>query len=513
MSTLLQIERISKAFPGVRALTEVSFSVGAGEVVALVGQNGSGKSTLVKVLAGYHDPDDGLIKVRAPDGQLVDRADHPETLHCIHQDLGLVAQQSTVENLDISRPLGRRAFTPLRGQQEARRAREIVNQFGLQFDVNCPVGELAAAERTIVAMARALDRWTSPENVLVVDEATATLHEQEVRHIFEAVRAVARQGAGVIYISHRLEEIFELCSRVVVLRDGRVIADVPTGELDQDKLIELMSGRRLAASARHTATKAAHRPVLSVRLLRGLRVQDVSFEVDEGEVLGVAGLLGSGREEIGGLLFGAAPRDGGSLMTPSGEVEALSPRSSIARGIGYVPADRAARGAVMTMSVRENLTLPRLGPVTSGGYRLSKARERTEARHWIGRLDVRPDDPERAIKTLSGGNQQKVVLAKWLRNGPSVLILDEPTQGVDVAAKAAIYDLIDEIAAQGTGVLVASSETKELQQLCDRVLVLRDGRVVAELHGDEVTQHRLEQEVLGAGASPDLPSERRTSNV
>jgi ribose transport system ATP-binding protein len=502
MSTLLSIEHVSRTFPGVRALDDVSFTVGRGEIVALVGQNGSGKSTLAKILAGFHDPDPGgRIRVSNGEMELVDRAEHPETLHFIHQDLGLIGLLDTVENIDIGRPLGRRALRRASREGERGRARELTAPFGAEFDVELPVSQLTAAERTIVAMARALDRWSSPDNVLVVDEATAALHDQEVEQIFLAVREVARRGAGVIYVSHRLDEIFELCDRVVVLRDGRLVADRATAGLDHEELVALMAGRHVGAfAAQHDdAADGAADPVLAIRDLRGPRLEGVDIDVAPGEIVGVAGLLGSGREQLCGLIFGAIAREGGTVAVKAADVPSGSPRHSIRSGMAYVPADRSAEGAIMPMSVRENLTLARLGPVTAGGYRLSRAREAGETRQWIERLDVRPADPERRLASLSGGNQQKVVLAKWLRNDPCVLVLDEPTQGVDVAAKAAIYDVIAQVAASGTGVLVASSETKELTQLCDRVVVLRDGRVVAEVRHGELTEHRLDREAHGAG--------------
>jgi ribose transport system ATP-binding protein len=484
-------------FPGLKALDDVSLELGSGEIVALVGQNGSGKSTLVKVLAGVHQPDPGAEIVLGGSGDGEGQAG----LHFIHQDLGLVGTLSTIENFDLGRSLGRRALLPAPARAEGRRAEELIGDFGVEVDVRAPVEKLSAAERTIVAIARALDGWEHPRNVLVLDEPTASLHGDEVDKLFVAVRRVAERGAGVIFISHRLDEVIELADRVVCLRDGKLIADVPRGGFDHDDLVELIAGEALTAAEEVATPRAQGEPVLRARGIHAPTIAELDLELHKGEILGVSGVLGSGREEVAATLFGAGLGTAEQLEVDGAEVGGLDPRKAIAAGVAYVPGDRHREGAVMKMTVRENMTLPRLRPLRRFGGRLDQRAEREEVGRWVDRVAVRPADPERALDQFSGGNQQKVVLAKWLRNEPKALLLDEPTQGVDVGAKAGIYELIAHAAAAGAGVLVCSSDAKELAQICDRVLVMRDGRVVAEMAKSNLNEAGLVRAGLGGNGT------------
>jgi len=494
---LLEVRRLSKTFPGLRALDDVSLTVGAHEVVALVGHNGSGKSTLVKILAGVHAPDPGSeVIVHDAGGTAAGEHAQRERLHFIHQDLGLIPRLSTIENLDLNRSLGRSALAPVRGRREARHAERLLERFGARFDVHAPIARLTAAERTLVAIARALDGWSGPRNVLILDEPTAALHGDEAGRLFDAVRRLAADGAGIVFVSHRLDEVVELADRAVVLRDGRVAADVARGAFDHDALVRLIAGRELEP-ADVPASRRAGEPILSARGLAGPTLAGVDLDLHAGEVVGVTGIVGSGREQVSGMLFGALPRTAGEVHVAARPLTAAAPRAAIARGVAYVPADRRREGAVMRMSARENLTLPRLAPLRRRLGRLDGRAERAEARRWTEEVGVRPAEPERKLELFSGGNQQKVVLAKWLRIRPRVLLLDEPTQGVDVGAKDGIYRLIRGAAADGAAVLVSSSETKELASLCDRVLVLRDGRVVAEVAREQLSEARLVRETLG----------------
>jgi ribose transport system ATP-binding protein len=490
--SLLQVRGLSKSFPGLKALDDISLGLGSGEIVALVGQNGSGKSTLVKVLAGVHQPDPGAEIELGEEGRA--------GLHFIHQDLGLVGRLSTIENLSLGRGLGRSALLPAPLRAEARHAEGLIADFGVEVDVHIPVDRLSAAERTIVAIARALDGWEQPKNVLVLDEPTASLHGEEVDKLFVAVRRVAERGAGVIFISHRLDEVIELADRVVCLRDGRLIADVPRGGYDHDDLVELIAGEALVA-AEDLAPRPRGEPVLHARGIRAPTIAAMDLELHAGEILGVSGVLGSGREEVAATIFGAGQGTLEGLEVAGTEVGALDPRRAIAAGVAYVPGDRHREGAVMKMTVRENMTLPRLRPLQRMMGRLDQREERREVDRWIERVAVRPAEPERALELFSGGNQQKVVLAKWLRNEPKALLMDEPTQGVDVGAKAGIFELIAHAAAAGAGVLVCSSDAKELALICDRVLVMRDGEVVAEMTKSKLSEAGLVRAGLGGGTS------------
>jgi len=499
---LLRVEGMSKTFPGLKALDDVSLEVHPGEVVAVLGHNGSGKSTLVKILAGVYQADpNSVVEVRNAEGQLVSSPSAREELHFIHQDLGLADILSTVENLGLGRTLRGWGLAPVRGAAERRHAKELISRFGASFDVTVPVGRLSPAQRAIVAIARALDGWSRPDNVLVLDEPTTALHGDEVEMLFQAVRRVAASGAGVVFISHRLDEVLELADRVVVLRDGRVVAEEPTTRLDHEAIVTLIAGREVAG-VNAADDSGPGEPVLSVAGLSGEEVADFSLTLCAGEIVGVGGILGSGREQLGPMLFGSSHRSGGRVEVGGEELVSGDTAAAIEAGMGYVPADRRRAGAVMEMSVRENLTLPAMSSFRRKFGRLDRPAERAETRTWMHTVGLRPPSPEQALKLFSGGNQQKIVLAKWLRVQPQVLLLDDPTQGVDVGAKAAIYELILTAKRQGTGVLLCSSDTKELVALCDRVLVLKEGRVVSEVPRDELSEARLVRDELNLQAAP-----------
>jgi ribose transport system ATP-binding protein len=507
---LLRVSHLSKTFVGTKALDDVSLEVAAGEVVAIVGQNGSGKSTLVKLLAGLHQPDPGgTIEVSDGSGQLVPLGRNGSGLHFIHQDLGLLPMLTTTENLDLARPLGRRWITPLHRNAEHARAAELTRRFGAEIDVRAQVAQLSPAERAIVAIARALDGWQHPDNVLVLDEPTTAFHRDEVSRLFDAVRRVAAEGAGVIFISHRLDEVRALADRVLILRDGRQVAQSAGGELDDASLVTAIVGTAVAEGPR---TPDATGPVvLSVDGLRGRHVHGLTLSVRAGEVVGLSGVLGSGREDLNALIFGAQRPASGEITVAGNRLPPGDMVTAIEQGAAYVPADRHRHGAVMTMSMRENLTLPALRslPRRFGAIRLSA--ESAEARRWARQVDLRPPAPDRPLSTFSGGNQQKVVLAKWLRTNPRLLLLDEPTQGVDVGAKAAIYRLVQQAAAQGSAVLVASSDAKELAALCGRVLLVDQGQVRGELSGAALTETALAHAALTAAPLGRAPREEPAS--
>ena len=495
---LLDVRGVTKDFPGQRALDGVDLRVHPGEIVALAGANGSGKSTLIKVLAGYHTPDAGEIDAF---GQRAWPESHQHAwrhrCHFIHQDLGLIPTLSAAENLALGSGYRRDRVGRIRWRAQRRHAREATARFGAHFDVSRPVMELSPAERTMVAIARALDGWDDAEALLVLDEPTASLQDEEVHKLFEATRRVAARGAGVIFVSHRIDEMLSLAHRVVVLRDGRVAGDRPVAGLKADELVELIAGRRVEELYTEPPPPRDD-VVLSVRGLTGERVDDVSFDLHRGEVLGVTGVTGSGREELPGLLFGAVRRLGGSVKVGDEELPAGSTRGAIDRRLVLVPSDRARLAAVMTQTVRENVLLSNLRTAWRR-WRLERRLERREVATWMDRLDVRPRDQDLPLVQLSGGNQQKVVLAKWLRTQPRIIVLDEPTQGVDVGAKAAIYRHLAHAAQDGAALVVCSAEAKDLAAICDRVLVLREGAVAAELRDQSLTEQRIISESVAAG--------------
>ena len=498
---VLDIVSLSKTFPGQVALSEAAMTVLPGQVHALVGQNGSGKSTLIKILAGYHRPDPGSdvrLLGHPVDIAALSDADRAR-IHVMHQDLGLVDSLNSVENLALGRGFKTTRMGRIRWRAETERASALLERFDATFDPRVPTASLTPSERAILALARALQEWDDSGGVLVLDEPTASLPRPEVDRLFAAVRRVAERGAGVVFVSHRLDEVFEIADHVTILRDGRVTASMPTSQLDHQRLITLIVGRELEERA-SVATGSESASVLDICGLWGDVVEGFDLSVRAGEVVGVAGLVGSGRDELPGLVFGASHRTAGTVSVSGRDVPA-DPHRAVEAGMAFVPADRKRHGVIASQSLRHNITLPRLGTLTTRG-RLSRRAESAEARRWVDRVDLRPPDPDRRVATLSGGNQQKAVLARWLRTEPRVLILDEPTQGVDVGAKASIYALLGEAAATGMAMLLCSSETEELVLLCDRVVVLREGRIAAELTGDTLNQenivnHMLAQEVLG----------------
>jgi ABC-type sugar transport system ATPase subunit len=495
-SPLLRAVGLTKSFAGTRALDAVSLAVHSGEVLAVVGQNGSGKSTLVKVLAGIHEPDSGgIIEVRDASGQLLSsQGAHHRSLHFIHQDLGLVPLLSTTENLDLARSLGRRTYLPVRARREHERAAALVGRFGAHFDVRLPVAELSPAERAIVAIARALDGWERPDNILVLDEPTAAFHRDEAQRLFQAVRRVAALGAGVIFISHRLDEVRAIADRVVALRDGQVVAEHDIADLDEAALVRAIVGTNVAQVTRSPGDQVK-KTVLRVRGLAGRQLESLDLTAMAGEVLGVTGVLGSGREELAPLIFGAQRRRRGTVSINDHELKSGDITDAIDQGVGYVPADRHRHGAILLMNARENLTLPAIA--NRRRWRgIDRRAERADVHNWIDAVGLQPPEPDRPMSTFSGGNQQKIVLAKWLRMHPRLLLLDEPTQGVDVGAKATIYPLILKAAEQGAAVIVCSSDYKELATICDRVVVLHGGRLQAELSASTLSEEALLAESL-----------------
>jgi ribose transport system ATP-binding protein len=495
MTPALTVTDMSKSFGGPRVLDSVTLSVEPGEIRALVGENGSGKSTLIKILAGFHLPDEGAAEV---DGQPLALGDGTVSealgLRFVHQDLGLVNNLDAVDNLALG--AGYPSFRGgIRWRQERKRTRDALAELGYHFDVRLTVDRLAMSERTALAVARALAPRQTPPKVLILDEPTANLPAAEAGRLFQLARRVADSGVAVMFVSHHFDEVFELAQSVTVLRDGRLVTTRPVEGLTEDGLIELVIGRPLE-HVEHDA-KAAERSalVLDVSGLGGDVLDDVDFAVHAGEIVGVAGITGSGRDELARALFGGVDRTG-EVKLNGAVVPKLRPDRAMAMGMGLVPAERHANAAFMTASLRENITVVRPGLHFRGGL-LRKSPERSDVAKWLDRLDVRPRNSEFPMSDLSGGNQQKVVLARWLRMDPKVLVLDEPTQGVDVGAKSDIHTLVDQAAAQGAAVVVASTDHEELVRLCHRVLVLRRGRIADEIAGSRMDHDLITAATIG----------------
>jgi ribose transport system ATP-binding protein len=494
----LRVEHLSKTFPGQVALADVSLTVAAGEVHALVGQNGSGKSTLIKVLAGYHQPDADGAQAWV-NGSLLTLGDgHAAAaagVRFVHQDLGLIGMLNAVENIALSAGyqtgLGRR----IRWGHETKRTREALDVLGLaHVDPRVAVDSLPPSQRTAIAIARALVGWEDGANLLILDEPTATLPGDDVARLFEVIHRLKSRGVSILYVSHHLDEVFELADRVTVLRDGQHVTTVPVNELDHTRLVELIVGHHVETSSA-TETGPGGEPLLTVRRLHGGTVHGIDIDIAAGEVVGLAGITGSGREHVLGLIAGQIPRASGDVVLDGTSIENFRPHQAMQAGIAFVPAERALRGTVGQMNVRENLTISDVARHFRGG-RLRRRDEVAETNQWIDRLDIKTSGTEAPIGLLSGGNQQKVMFGKALRLTPKLLLLDEPTQGIDIGAKEQIHRLIDEAAAEGVATLVASTDTDELVRLCHRVVVLANGRATATLVGEHIVTERIEHTQL-----------------
>ena len=509
MSKVLEIHNLSKTFPGQKALDAVDFDLVPGEVHALIGQNGSGKSTLIKILAGYHQPDEGAsATVSGEEFTLGDaQSAFAAGLRFVHQDLGLAPALGALDNLALGRGYHKRVGGTIDWRKEAEAGRRTLAQLGYDFPLKTPVSRLKASERTGIAIARALEGWSEEVKVLVLDEPTASLPAAEAEKLFQVIRTVRDSGVAIIYVSHRFAEVLELSNRITVLRDAKRVATVETSELDESGLIQLTIGRAL------TALEAAHEmqheqrsgdPVLSVRGLKGKVVDGLDLDVHPGEIVGVAGVTGSGREEVADLVFGASPREG-EVVVGGETIPSERPDLSVRNDMALVPSDRLTKAALRDMTLRENITIGRISPFY-GAFGLRRAAERADAQEWLRKLEVVPQDPEARLITLSGGNQQKVMMARALRLEPRVLILDEPTQGVDVGAKASIHAIVEEAVQRGAGVLVMSTESEELLGLCDRIVVLINGRELRtfgrdELTADELTELTMREDLSSASAA------------
>jgi ribose transport system ATP-binding protein len=494
---LLRVRSLSKTFPGQVALRNMRFDLRPGEVHALVGQNGSGKSTFIKLLSGYIKADHGAeIDLFGLPVDLWHRDDRCRRIRVVHQDLGLVPTLSATENLGLGVGYQTGRFGRVLWRRENARAQKLLLDFGVTPDVRRPVGTLSAAERTAVAVVRATQGLTAGRGILILDEPTASLNRTEVDALFRAVRIAVDQGVGVIFVSHLLDEVLTLADRITVLRDGEVVVEgAESATLDEGGLVRHIIGDRVDLSHRPDRSHR-HGPYrLEVSNLFGLTLRGVSFKVRAGEVLGISGLIGSGRDELAACVFGATQRFAGKVLVDNTKVF-TDPRESIGAGMAYVPAERKTEGLLPRHRLHEHVTLPRLGPLQQA-TRLVRSAELAESRDWSEQVDLQPPDQFRRMEKFSGGNQQKGILARWLRTEPKVLLLAEPTQGVDVGAKSTVYDQIDRAADRGVAVVVTSSDNAELVRLCDRVLVLRGGMVATELGGTRLTEMRLLAETVG----------------
>jgi len=492
---VLALTGVSKRFPGALAVADVDFDVRPGEVHALLGENGAGKSTLIKIMAGVHTPDEGGYLVDGTPVVLGSPRDaYRHGVSVVFQELSQVESLSVAENVYF----GRLPRTVIGTVDRARLRRETVRLLdivGLSVDPNTRLGFLSVAQRQLVEIAKAL---SMDAKVIAMDEPTSALSYAEIETLFELIERLTEQGVGIVYVSHKLDELFRVCDRVTVLRDGRKVAEAALADVTADELVALMVGRELSSLfPRIERSTPDTEPLLEVRGLRSDLIRGATFAARPGEVVGFSGLMGSGRTELARALFGLDRTMAGEVRIRGRRVPRNSSARAADRGMGYVPEDRKADGLILVSTIRDNMTLAVLRRLSTGG-RVNRSKERRMVAEAIDRLRIKAQSAEQKVAALSGGNQQKVTLARWLmKEDLEVLILDEPTRGIDVNSKGEIYKLIAGIAERGVAVVVMSSELPELLSLCDRIHVLRDGALVDEFTHAEATQEKLMAAALG----------------
>ncbi|WP_176056857.1 sugar ABC transporter ATP-binding protein [Paraburkholderia caribensis] len=510
------MQGIDISFGGVPALRGANLSVAAGEVHALIGQNGAGKSTMIKILTGAYRRSGGSVRF---EGREIDFRTPKEAreagISTIYQEINLVPFRSVAENIFLGREPRRFGLIDWRDVQ--RRAFALLESFGLQIDVKKPAGSYSTAIQQMVALARAV---SSDAKMVIMDESTSSLDEREVELLFTVVRKLRDDGRAVIFVSHRLDELYALCDRVTVMRDGQTVAQSAMKNIDKRQLVTTMLGRTLAAvvqddsAAREANLARRGDKAISARNLSAHpKVSDVSLDVHAGEAVGLAGLLGSGRTETMRLLFGADPVGRGTLSINGKEVALKSPQDAIARGLAYLTEDRKAEGIVPDLSVRDNLTLVCLRTLSKHGI-VDVKQQQAIVDRFIASLGIKLRSPDQPIRELSGGNQQKVLLARWLAAQPSLLLLDEPTRGIDVGAKADVAKIVRELRDEGMAVLLSASELEELTAVADRAVVIRDGRTVAELDGAQMSESAIMDAIAyGSAGTSQLVEAAQSAHI
>jgi ribose transport system ATP-binding protein len=485
-SPLLKMQHITKRFPGVLALSDVHFDVEAGEVHALLGENGAGKSTLMKILSGVYQRDAGEIVFK---GRSVDfmtpRQAQLAGITTIYQELNQIPYLSVTENIFLGSEIERGALLDWRAMH--RQARELLARLHLDIDPRTPIADLGVGQQQMVEVAKALHHKA---DLIIMDEPTSALSIREIDDLFAIIRQLKAEGVALIYISHHLDEAFEISDRITVLRDGRHIATLPTSSLNMEQLIKLMVGRDLSEQFPKESAPLGAEVLRVENLTQGKRLKNISFSLRAGEVLGVAGLVGAGRTELVRALFGADPIDSGRILIDGVPVTIRSPQDAIRHGIALLTEDRKRQGLILSMNVRENTTLSVLGGLTRGWF-TDRRKESAITQSFIDSMAIKTPNQEQLVSNLSGGTQQKVVLAKWMATQPKILIFDEPTRGIDVGAKVEIYKLMNTLAKQGVAIIMVSSELPEILGMSDRVMVIREGRVTGFLTRQEATQEKI----------------------
>ena len=487
MTPYIELKNVCKKFAGVNALQNVSIAVNLGEVHALVGENGAGKSTLIKIISGYHQPTSGQCFVEGREVQITDPSVALK-LHIgvVYQELSVVDNLSVAENIFFGR-LPHNKFGRVQWKTLYRDAQEILDRIGLNIPVRRKVGSLGTAQKQLVEIARCLSQ--NPK-FIIMDEPTSSLAPKEISNLLEIIRRLRSQNVGILYISHKLDEVFAISDQITVLRDGQHISTQPASELDENKLISLMVGRTLSTTRTRT-TCATDEIALEVKNLCTHQVKDISFYVRKGEIIGFNGLMGAGRTELAKALFGSDRRLSGEILLDGKPLPKNSMPESVRHGLGFIPENRKEEGIFQNFSVMKNLTISTVSALAHMGFTDLKA-ETEVSEKYRKAIRIKTPSIEQQIVNLSGGNQQKVIIARWLaKNNLKVLIVDEPTRGIDVGAKAEIYNLLDELAQSGLAVVIMSSEMQEILNICDRIYVMKQGRITDEYAIEDATQEKL----------------------
>lgn len=492
----LRMRGISRAFPGVNALSNVNLTVGFGQIHAIVGENGAGKSTLMKVLSGVYQPTSGTIEIAGTEVRLRRPTDAQRLgIRMVHQELNLAPDLTVAENVFLGRMPQRWGIVDRARMLADTTA--LLDRLGASIDAGARLGDLSISQQQLVEIAKA---WAADPRIIVLDEPTSSLSEAETTALFDILRRMKARGVAIIYISHRLKEVLDIADEVTVLRDGAMIDSRPAAGITAAGMIRHMVGREVTNVFPKTPAVIGTAVLRVEGLSDGRDFMDISFEARRGEILGLTGLVGAGRTEVARTIFGLTRPVAGRILIDGRPVTIRSPAEAVRAGIAYVPEDRKAVGLIPAMNIRENISLPILRRIARGGF-ISAAEDMALAQGHVRELGISPADPERRISLLSGGNQQKAVIAKWLSTTPSVLILDEPTRGVDVGAKAEIHRIIGNLVAKGMAVIMISSELLEVIGVCDRVLVMRDGRSAALLDRPELTEERIMAFATGEDAA------------
>ncbi|HIF9381502.1 TPA: ribose ABC transporter ATP-binding protein RbsA [Photobacterium damselae] len=483
---ILALEGIEKAFPGVKALDNACLNVYPGRVMALMGENGAGKSTLMKVLTGIYSKDAGEVRYQgAPVHFHGPRHSQEAGISIIHQELNLIPELTIAENIFLGREKTN-AFGGIKWAEMYREADALLKRLNVKHSSRQLLGELSLGEQQMVEIAKAL---SFKSQVIIMDEPTDALTDTETESLFNVINELRSEGCGIVYISHRLKEIFEICDDITVLRDGKFIGECRVADTDEDGLIEMMVGRRLDEQYPRIAVKHGT-TCLEVKNLTGSGINDVSFTLDRGEILGISGLMGAGRTELMKVIYGALTRESGDVILDGKIINPISPQDGLANGIAYISEDRKGDGLILGLSVKENMSLCALEQL-SNGIKINQQQEVIAVEDFIRLFNIKTPTRDQIIGNLSGGNQQKVAIAKGLMTKPKVLILDEPTRGVDVGAKKEIYQLINQFKADGMSIILVSSEMPEVLGMSDRILVMHEGRISGEFTPEEANQEKL----------------------